>query len=201
MSPAEQLARGLTALGLDLPESAQAKLLAYSALLTKWSKTFSLTALRKPRNRSAITCSTRWPSCRSSPPTTCSTLAAAAACRDSAGHRPPRSGGDVPRQRFRRPRFCNRRPSNWPCRAFPFCGRVEQYHPDKLFAAITSRAFAELADFVGVPTALLVMATGWPMKGVRPDDEIARLPSSVAVASIQRLAVPRSKRWSDHLRS
>ena len=71
------------------------------------------------------------------------------------------------------------------------CGRVEQYHPDKLFAAITSRAFAELADFVTLSAALLASNGHWlAMKGVRPDDEVARLPSGVAVASIQRLAVP-----------
>jgi 16S rRNA (guanine527-N7)-methyltransferase len=45
MSQAAQLEQGLVALGIDLPEAAQAKLLAYAALLYKWNRTYSLTAL------------------------------------------------------------------------------------------------------------------------------------------------------------
>ena len=41
-----QLAEGLAAMGFELPEAAQGRLLAYAALLDKWNKTFSLTALR-----------------------------------------------------------------------------------------------------------------------------------------------------------
>src|ERR1035437_10643708 len=47
MSQAAQLDQGLVALGIDLPSAAQTKLLAYAALLYKWNKTFSLTALRE----------------------------------------------------------------------------------------------------------------------------------------------------------
>ena len=47
MTPAEQLEQGLAALGIALPASAQSKLLAYAALLYKWNKTYSLTAMRE----------------------------------------------------------------------------------------------------------------------------------------------------------
>ena len=43
---AQQLAQGLAAMGLEVPAAAQEKLLAYAALLEKWNKTYSLTALR-----------------------------------------------------------------------------------------------------------------------------------------------------------
>jgi len=47
MSQAEQLEQGLAALGIALPASAHAKLLAYVAVLYKWNKTYSLTAMRE----------------------------------------------------------------------------------------------------------------------------------------------------------
>ena len=46
MNSTGQLSRGLVALGLDLPPSAQEKLLAFAALLGKWNKVYNLTALR-----------------------------------------------------------------------------------------------------------------------------------------------------------
>ena len=193
MSPAEQLARGLTALGLDLPESAQAKLLAYSALLYKWNKTFSLTALREAEKSVSHHL---LDSLAILPFVTADNLLDVG------------SGGGMPGipLAIARPDLAvTLLDSNSKKTAFlqqatielalpnvsVHCGRVEQYHPGKPFAAITSRAFAELADFVTLSAALLASDGHWlAMKGVRPDDEIARLPSGVAVASIQRLAVP-----------
>ena len=42
-----QLQQGLMALGLALPDSAQAKLLAYLSLLKKWNATYNLTSIRE----------------------------------------------------------------------------------------------------------------------------------------------------------
>jgi 16S rRNA G527 N7-methylase RsmG len=42
------LAAGLAKLGLNLPDDAQQKLLAFRDLLLKWNKTYNLTALRDP---------------------------------------------------------------------------------------------------------------------------------------------------------
>ena len=193
MSPAEQLAQGLTALGLNLPESAQAKLLAYSALLYKWNKTFSLTALREAEKSVSHHL---LDSLAILPFITADNLLDVG------------SGGGMPGipLAIARPDLAvTLLDSNSKKAAFlqqaaielalpnvsVHCGRVEQYHPDKPFTAITSRAFAELADFVTLSAALLASDGYWlAMKGVRPDDEIARLPASVAVASIQRLTVP-----------
>jgi 16S rRNA (guanine527-N7)-methyltransferase len=56
---------------------------------------------------------------------------------------------------------------------------------------IVSRAFASLADFVGL-TGPLVAADGvWiAMKGRRPDDEIAALPPGVEAFHVEPLRVP-----------
>ena len=45
---APTLARGLTQLGLDLPDAVQAKLLQFVALLAKWNRAYNLTAVREP---------------------------------------------------------------------------------------------------------------------------------------------------------
>jgi 16S rRNA (guanine527-N7)-methyltransferase len=71
------------------------------------------------------------------------------------------------------------------------CGRVEQYQPPVKFAAIVSRAFSELADFVNLSRQLLAPDGRWlAMKGVWPHEEIARLPDDVSVEAVHRLEVP-----------
>ena len=71
------------------------------------------------------------------------------------------------------------------------CGRVEQYHPSLPFSAITSRAFAELTDFVVLSRHLLAADGVWlAMKGVRPEAEIAALPAGVRVRAVHPLQVP-----------
>ena len=68
-------------------------------------------------------------------------------------------------------------------------GRVEKFHGQ--FAAVTSRAFAELADFIAW-SAHLVRPGGHllAMKGAYPADEIARLPSGWQVTACHELCVP-----------
>jgi 16S rRNA (guanine527-N7)-methyltransferase len=70
-------------------------------------------------------------------------------------------------------------------------GRVEDYQPEAPFDCIVSRAFATLADMV-VDAGRLCAPTGrlLAMKGVFPDDELARLPSGYAVVGVHRLRVP-----------
>jgi 16S rRNA (guanine527-N7)-methyltransferase len=71
------------------------------------------------------------------------------------------------------------------------CERVEKYQPAHKFDIVTSRAFAELADFVN-GAAHLVAPHGkmLAMKGVYPHDEIARLPKTHKVTQVIELHVP-----------
>lgn len=70
-------------------------------------------------------------------------------------------------------------------------GRVEQLRVPRQFDVITSRAFAELADFVTWSGHLLAPGGRFiAMKGVRPDAEIARLPAGWQVTDVQPLHVP-----------
>ena len=69
--------------------------------------------------------------------------------------------------------------------------RVEQWQPKQKFAAIISRAFASLADFVTVSGQHLQAAGRlYAMKGRYPDTEIAELPRGWSLASSHPLSVP-----------
>ena len=70
-------------------------------------------------------------------------------------------------------------------------GRVEQLQVDSPFDVITSRAFADLTDFVTWSGQLLSDDGRFiAMKGVLPEDEIRRLPAGWVVESVQPLVVP-----------
>ncbi len=193
MNQASQLQQGLTALELDVSPKAQEKLLAYAALLYKWNKTYNLTALREP------------------------TLAVSHHLLDSLAIFPyiqaetlldVGSGGGLPGvplaivcpdvhvtlldSNSKKTAFLRQAciELNLPNIAV-HCGRVEQYRPTEKFAAITSRAFSELADFVGLSQHLLQAGGTWlAMKGIWPHEEIARLPDDFFVKAVHRLAVP-----------
>jgi 16S rRNA (guanine527-N7)-methyltransferase len=193
MSPVEQLERGLTALNLNLPPLTRDRLLGYAALLYKWNRTYSLTAMREQDK------------------------AVSHHLLDSLSVLPyipaenlldVGSGGGMPGipVALARPDLrVTLLDSNSKKTAFlqqavielglsnvsVHCGRVEQYHPAKGFAAIVSRAFSELADFVSLSRHLLAADGRWlAMKGVWPRDEIARLPADVQVDAVHRLEVP-----------
>jgi len=193
MSQAEQLAQGVAAMGLELSADRQERLLAYVALLYKWNRTYSLTALREQEK------------------------AVSHHLLDSLAILPflpsgslldVGSGGGTPGipLAIARPDLqVTLLDSNSKKAAFlrqavielglanvsVHCGRVEQYHPAIGFAAITSRAFAELADFVTLTRHLLVPEGVWlAMKGVWPHEEISGLPGDVRVDAVLALPVP-----------
>jgi 16S rRNA (guanine527-N7)-methyltransferase len=69
--------------------------------------------------------------------------------------------------------------------------RVEKLQTPEKFDVITSRAFAELADFVNWSGHLLA-ANGHfiAMKGISPEDELDQLPAGWQVQQIEKLDVP-----------
>jgi len=69
--------------------------------------------------------------------------------------------------------------------------RVEQLQDPAGYDVITSRAFADLSDFVQWSSHLLAPGGRYiAMKGVAPDDEVARLPAGWQVTATQPLQVP-----------
>jgi 16S rRNA (guanine527-N7)-methyltransferase len=193
MSQALQLEQGLAAMAVHLPAAVQEKLLAYAALLYKWNKTFSLTAMREQDRAVSHHLLDSLAILPFIPPGKLLDVG---------------SGGGMPGIPLAI--VCPDLPitlldSNSKKAAFlqqaaielalpnisVHCGRVEQYHPELAFSSITSRAFSELADFVSLSHHLLAPGGRWlAMKGLWPHDEIARLPVTVQVDAVHRLSVP-----------
>ncbi|MBA6342789.1 16S rRNA (guanine(527)-N(7))-methyltransferase RsmG [Colwellia sp. MB02u-10] len=74
----------------------------------------------------------------------------------------------------------------------PVKSRVEQYRPEHLFDGVLSRAFSSLNDMVTWCEHLVSVEHGrfLALKGIYPSDEIAALPSNIAVANSYAIAVP-----------
>ena len=194
MSQGELLARGLAALGLDLPAAACERLLAYAALLMKWNRVYNLTAIRDPEQI-----------------LTHHLLDSLAVLPHLGGIRALAdvgSGGGLPGipLAIARPELAitsietvNKKASFQQQAKIelglanfePRCARVEQVRPEAPFDAVISRAFSDLADFVRL-TGQLIASEGrlYAMKGVYPREEIAALPTSWAVEESIELEVP-----------
>jgi len=70
--------------------------------------------------------------------------------------------------------------------------RVEQLQVSDKFDVITSRAFADLSDFVNWSGHLLAEGGRFiALKGVAPQEEQQRLPVEWRVAQVQPLQVPK----------
>ncbi|MCS0592283.1 16S rRNA (guanine(527)-N(7))-methyltransferase RsmG [Massilia norwichensis] len=70
--------------------------------------------------------------------------------------------------------------------------RVEELQVSDKFDVITSRAFADLSDFVNWSSHLLAEQGRYiALKGVAPQDEQQRLPAEWKVTGVQPLQVPR----------
>ena len=185
------LAAGLTTLGLALPDTVQRQLRAFRDLLLKWNKTYNLTALRDPRQ--AIS----------------HHLLDALAILPHVGAGPlldVGSGGGLPgiplaiarpdlsvtlvdtvqkKTAFLRQAAIELELKN----VAVHHARVEEMRGQ--YAQISSRAFAELARFVGVTCHLMAPGGRWlAMKGARPDDELKALPADSEVEAIIPLSVP-----------
>lgn len=193
MSLHTQLAAGITALGLALPEGAEAKLLDYLALLDKWNRVYNLTAVRDAERMVSHH--------------VLDSLAAVAffQCETvlDVG-----SGGGLPGipLAIARPELqvtlidSIAKKTAFLLQAKAELGlanlnvvtsRVEDFRPVAGFDIITSRAFSDLKEFVTLTRHLLKPGGHWlAMKGLMPHEEIASLPDWVKVSANHVLVVP-----------
>ena len=194
MSEAALLDRGLAALGLDLPQDARVRLLAFAALLNKWNRVYNLTAIRDPGQ--AITHHLL------------DSLVVLPHLSGIARLADIGSGGGLPgiplaiarpdlaiasietvgkKSSFQQQAKIECALANFT----PIHARVEQVRPDAPFDAVISRAFSDISDFIGLTRHLLAPGGRWlAMKGVYPRDEIASLPAGVRLVEALPLAVP-----------
>ena len=195
-SQAQQLAQGLDALGIPLDEAAQGKLLAYLALLAKWNKVYALTALRdqdKAVSHHLLDSLAILPFVDALAPTNLLDVG-------SGGGQPgiplavarPELAVTLLDSNSKKVAHLKQAAMELPLPGLVAqCLRVEAWQPEQKFAAITSRAFAEVADFVSLTRHLLAPGGRWlAMKGIYPQEEIARLPAGIVVEAVHPLAVP-----------
>jgi 16S rRNA (guanine527-N7)-methyltransferase len=194
---AEPLGLGVVALGLDLSEAAQQQLLAYMALIQKWTRVYNLTAVRDPQEM-----------------LTHHLLDSLSALQPLLRHTQGRStrlldvgsGGGLPgvviaiccpnvsvtcvdtvakkaafvKQVAASLKLPNLRGVH---------ARVESLAGP--FDVICSRAFASLPDFVNWSALALSEKGVWmAMKGKLPEAEMAALPSFAEVFHVEQLLVP-----------
>ena len=193
MDNRQKLQSGLKEMGLDLSGEQQDKLLAYVEMLKKWNKTYNLTALR---DESQIISHHLLDSLTLPP-----YLEGAQTMLDvgSGGGQP-----GIPAAVCRPDLQITLLDANTKKTSFlqqaaielelknvrVVSGRVEAVQGLQA-DVITSRAFAELADFVNWTAHLLQDGGCWAaMKGVYPAAEIDRLPDSVCVEHVDKIRVP-----------
>jgi 16S rRNA (guanine527-N7)-methyltransferase len=188
-----QLAAGIAALGLALPEGAEAKLLAYLALLDKWNRVYNLTAVRDAERMVSH-----------------HVLDSLAAVEFFRGKTvlDVGSGGGLPGipLAIARPELqvtlidSIAKKTAFLLQAKAELGltnlnvvtsRVEDFRSATGFDVITSRAFSDLREFVTLTRHLLKPSGHWlAMKGLMPHEEIANLPDWAKVSANQALVVP-----------
>ena len=193
MDNRQKLQSGLKEMGFDLSGEQQDKLLAYVEMLKKWNKTYNLTALR---DESQIISHHLLDSLTLPP-----YLEGAQTMLDvgSGGGQP-----GIPAAVCRPDLQITLLDANTKKTSFLqqaaielelknvriVSGRVEAVQGLRA-DVITSRAFAELADFVNWTAHLLQDGGCWAaMKGVYPAAEIDRLPDSVCVERVDKIRVP-----------
>ncbi len=190
---ARQLQHGVAVLGLVIAEPVQRKLLDYILLLDKWNKVYSLTAVREPERMIGL----HLLDCLAILP-----YLNASRLLDVG------SGGGMPgiilaichpdwqitmidsnskKTGFLQQAAISLQLGN----VTVVTSRVEQFQPAQPFDVITSRAFADLGDFVAWSQHLLAPGGCYAaMKGVYPQDEVARLPAGFVVSDVVPLQVP-----------
>ena len=198
MTPQAQLAAGVAALGLTLPDGGETKLLAYLTLLDKWNRVYNLTAVRDVERMVSHHL--------------LDSLAVVpyfeGGCPDLIRVLDVGSGGGLPGipLAIARPELqVTLIDSIAKKTAFllqaktdlglpnlnVITGRVEDFRPGATFDVITSRAFSDLKEFVTLTRHLLKPTGRWlAMKGLLPHEEIASLPDWLKVSANHALHVP-----------
>ena len=186
--------RGVSELKLDLNEAQIAKLLDYLALLAKWNAVYNLTSVRDPMQMLTLH--------------VLDSLAAVPAFAGAANVLDVGAGGGLPGMVLaisrpdmkvsmidtvhKKTAFLTQVKAELGlANVTVYTKRVEQLEVKQPFDVITSRAFADLSDFVNWSGHLLAEGGQFiALKGVAPPDERERLPEQWKVTELRALRVP-----------
>jgi 16S rRNA (guanine527-N7)-methyltransferase len=188
------LGEGIAALHLDVSPAQQSKLMDYLALMFKWNAVYNLTSLRDPMQMVTHHL--------------LDSLAAVPAFATTHNVLDVGSGGGLPGivlaivrpdmnvsmidTVHKKTAFLTQVKAELGLvNVTVYTARVEQLQVSDKFDVITSRAFADLSDFVNWSCHLLADGGRYiALKGVAPKDEQERLPAEWKVTGLQPLQVP-----------
>ncbi|MFH1044240.1 MAG: 16S rRNA (guanine(527)-N(7))-methyltransferase RsmG [Pseudomonadota bacterium] len=193
MSTADQLKRGLVALGLTLELDIQQRLLDYIALIEKWNRVYNLTAIREPERMVSH-----------------HLLDSLAVAPHLRGKRllDVGSGAGLPGiplalfspdthvtlldSNHKKAAFLNQAVMELKLKNAAVCNeRVESWQTQNRFDVIISRAFSDMGEFVRITRHLLAPGGMFAaMKGLHPYEEIERLAPGFKVQQVLPLAIP-----------
>jgi 16S rRNA (guanine527-N7)-methyltransferase len=193
MTPLAALRRGLADLGMPLAEAAQEKLIAYLDLLTKWNKTYNLTAIRDPMQMvshhllDSLAVLPHLPIGALADVGSGGGLPGIPLAIAAPARRVTLNDANHKKAAFLQQAVIELQLTN----ADVHAGRVQAWRPAELFACVLARGFAELAAFI-TSCRHLVRADGVlaAMKGVYPRDELERIPQDADCRDVRRLQVP-----------
>ena len=193
MSLQTQLAAGVAALGLALPQGAEERLLAYLALLDKWNRVYNLTAVRETER---MVSHHLLDSLAAVPYFTGQTVLDVGSGGGFPGiplaiARPELQVTLIDSIAKKTAFLLQAKAELGLVNLHVVTSRVEDYRPESGFDVITSRAFSDLRAFVALTRPLLNPGGRWlAMKGLMPHEEIASLPLLVKVSANHALHVP-----------
>jgi len=189
------LEEGIVAMRLDVSPTQQEKLMDYLALMFKWNSVYNLTSLRDPMQMVTHHL--------------LDSLAAIPAFAQAHNVLDVGSGGGLPGivlaivrpdikvsmidTVHKKTAFLTQVKAELGLtNVTVYTARVEQLQVSDKFDVITSRAFADLSDFVNWSSHLLADGGRYiALKGVAPKDEQERLPAEWQVSGVEPLQVPR----------
>jgi len=191
---ADVLKQGIKDLKLDLNDGQVDKLLDYLALLNKWNSVYNLTSVRDPMQMVTLH--------------VLDSLAAVPAFKDAQNVLDVGAGGGLPGMVLaisrpdmkvsmidtvhKKTAFLNQVKAELElANVTVYTKRVEQLEVKTKFDVITSRAFADLSDFVNWSGHVLAEGGQFiALKGTAPAEERERLPEPWKVQKLEPLAVP-----------
>lgn len=193
MTIEQSIIAGVECLGLPLPEGAIPRLATYLALLERWNRAYNLTAVRDPdamviRHLLDSLSILPW-------------IAGPRVLDVGSGAGLPGIPLAIARPEVtfclldsngKRTRFLNQVVAELQLKNVEVVrSRVEDYQPEIPFNSVASRAFATLAELLANAGRLCApQGRLLAMKGVFPDDELARLPPDYVLVGVYPLHVP-----------
>jgi 16S rRNA (guanine527-N7)-methyltransferase len=189
------LAEGIAEMKLEVSAEQQGKLMDYLALMFKWNSVYNLTSLRDPMQMVTHHL--------------LDSLAAVPAFADAKNVLDVGSGGGLPGivlaivrpgmkvsmidTVHKKTAFLTQVKAELGlANVTVYTMKVQELSVTDKFDVITSRAFADLSDFVNWSSHLLAEGGRYiALKGVAPEDERQRLPAAWRVTGLQPLQVPR----------